>query len=254
MDKTTIIEKLDRLAEYNAQRDAIELQKRALLEEVKTPDDVIDVQRQNNEAARLHQEAVERQIEALKYETDKELSTVQIPPEVRQILDKIDHERAEIMRKHTEKVGEMIAGMTAYRTKLQSETESKTRQVFNDLAARKQEIEYEFSGAARAVDENIRKLKSEIEADTLKHGDSVKGKFLLAVWSKGRSGTWITDNLEKVPMKMPGVVMNAVLSIVQLDDDTVSKLKIHIAGIIATTLSECRNPDGKPSVTFRNVK
>jgi hypothetical protein len=55
-----------------------------------------------------------------------------------------------------------------------------------EVLARLDEIEAEFAqkeeGAATAIDA----LETQIKADTLAHGETVKGSAFVAVWSKGR--------------------------------------------------------------------
>ena len=54
------------------------------------------------------------------------------------------------------------------------------------IKARMAEIEAEFSGKTEAVNENIAKLKEEIETAVKEHGKTVKSTLFQAVWSKAR--------------------------------------------------------------------
>ena len=190
-----IVTKLDTLAEYHSQKDAIELKKRELLAEVKTPDEVIEIQRQAAAAVGSREAKAKANIEALRAETKAALDAVQIPDEVRELLAEIDRKRREITQESDRKNSEIVEELAEYRALSMRETEARTRQVFDDLATRKAEIEFEFSGAARAVDENIRALEDEIKADTENEGKTVKGKYFMAVYNRGRI-TWNTDMME----------------------------------------------------------
>jgi hypothetical protein len=55
-----------------------------------------------------------------------------------------------------------------------------------EVKARLAEIETEFDGRAEAVDANIAALEAEIKEDVLKHGATVRGAYMMAVWNKGR--------------------------------------------------------------------
>lgn len=64
-----------------------------------------------------------------------------------------------------------------------------------EIKARMAEIEAEFSGRIEAVNENIAALESEIKQAIIKHGASVKGSVLHAVFAKGRV-SWDTKSLD----------------------------------------------------------
>lgn len=70
--------------------------------------------------------------------------------------------------------------------------ELEKRQLLDDaipaeVKARMAEIEAEFSGKAETAVQNIATLTDEIKAAVVNNGSSVKGSFLHAVWTKGRS-------------------------------------------------------------------
>lgn len=63
------------------------------------------------------------------------------------------------------------------------------------VKARQDEIAAEFADKHAAVASNIAALEAEIKADVLAGGKTVKGQFLMAVWSKGRV-SWDTKALD----------------------------------------------------------
>ena len=64
------------------------------------------------------------------------------------------------------------------------------------------DIEAEFSAKTDAVNENIATLEAEVKEEVKQHGSSVKGKFLNAVFTKGRV-TWETKGLEGLMVAVP---------------------------------------------------
>ncbi len=58
-----------------------------------------------------------------------------------------------------------------------------------EVRARMAEIEAEFGQKAEALGANIESLETEIKAETLAHGETVKSGRFQAVWNKGRD-TW----------------------------------------------------------------
>lgn len=66
------------------------------------------------------------------------------------------------------------------------------------------EIEVEFSGKTEAVTENVAKLKEEVQAEILAAGETVKGKFYMAVWNKGRV-SWDSKKLDGMSSIIPAL-------------------------------------------------
>ncbi len=74
-----------------------------------------------------------------------------------------------------------------------------------EIKARLDEIDAEFAGRLEAVDANIEKLEEEIKEDVIKHGATVRGTFLMAVWNKGRV-SWDTKRLEVFAQYHPEIL------------------------------------------------
>jgi hypothetical protein len=73
-----------------------------------------------------------------------------------------------------------------------------------EIKARLDEVEVEFAGRLQAVNDTIAALEEEIKQDVLRHGVSIKGTFLRAVWNKGRV-TWDTRALDEFTLTHPEI-------------------------------------------------
>lgn len=91
-----------------------------------------------------------------------------------------------------------------------------------EIAARLQEIDIEFAPMLESVASKQQDLAEQIKQAVLKVGHSVKGKFLQAVWAKGREGGWDSDKLKGYAMAHPEIMA-------------------------------AKKPDGDPTVAFRKV-
>ena len=69
-----------------------------------------------------------------------------------------------------------------------------------EVKAKIAEIEAEF--ADTEIGDKITRLENEIREEALKFGDTVKGRYLMAVYSKGRT-VWNTEALEGVLVAYP---------------------------------------------------
>lgn len=193
MDK--IVENLDRLAEFHNQKDAIELKKRELLDDIKIPSEVEAVIKDGMERMRLLDDTFQTEQKRYGVEIRAKLDAIVIPDEIKSALAEIDAKRAAILAEQQAHDADIFEKIKQAKASLQAEIEAQTRGVYDEVANRKAEIEAEFIGSANAVDENIRKLENEIKADTERAGKTIKGKFFMAVYSKGRI-TWNTAMME----------------------------------------------------------
>jgi hypothetical protein len=194
MDLTTE-QKLDTLAEYHSQKDSLEAKKRALLDEIKVPAEVLEVQRLANEESQKFSAAQYKKVEALRDECAAKLAEIVIPEDVRKIIDEIDHQRGLVQLYQNEKERELMAAAEQKRTELFNKSQYETAKVYADLAQRKADIEAEFANDAASVDANIKALEAEIKNDVKNGKKSVKGKYFQAVYVSGRI-TWNTDKME----------------------------------------------------------
>lgn len=85
------------------------------------------------------------------------------------------------------------------------------------------EVERELAPKLANISGDIEALTAEIKADVLQHGSTVKGKYLMATWNKGRAGGWDSAKLEGFALVHPEIL-------------------------------KAKKPDGEPTVSFRAVK
>lgn len=92
-----------------------------------------------------------------------------------------------------------------------------------EVKAQIQKLEKELAQKLANINFDIEALTAEIKADVLKCGSSVKGKYIMAVWNKGRAGGWDSAKLEGFALVHPEIL-------------------------------KAKKPDGEPTVSFRTVK
>lgn len=191
----TIEEKLDALAEYNAQKDLLAITKRELLDEVKIPDEVLAIMDQADMTKKKIYEDHEAGLAHINQEAKDKLELITIPEEIKAALEAIDQQRrkVEAVRQQNEKY--LNGLMETKRLDVEAQTRAKTQAVYDEVAQRKRDIEAEFSGKGADVDANIKALEAEIKAEVVAGKKTVKGKFFQAVYVKGRV-TWNTDKME----------------------------------------------------------
>lgn len=204
MDEQEIKTKLNALADYQAHRDLLEADKRALLEEVKVPDEVQAIvsagMKRMSEAEMSFIPAINALIETEK----ADLAAIVVPEEIKAALAEIDRKRDEVSKAKEEKSAEIRKQIQVARAQIQAEVEAATQGVYTALQQRKAEIEAEFAGKAGAVDENIKKLTEEIKKDIAVFGLTVKGQFLMGTYGEGRK-TWIPKRLDKYTETHPDI-------------------------------------------------
>ena len=204
-----IEQKLDQLAEFYSQKDALELRKRELLNEIQVPAEIEQIVK-NGMARQAEMEANTRKaVDAQNEKLDQEIAAIVIPEELKAALAEIERQRNELMQKFDsvnvqrqtialKKRENETAAMEALAIRkraLLEEVEAQTRNVYDEINRRKDEIEFEFNGKANDADANIKKLEAEIKAEVKAEGKSVKGKYFHAVYVKGRV-TWNTDKMD----------------------------------------------------------
>lgn len=90
------------------------------------------------------------------------------------------------------------------------------------IEARLLEIDVEFAPMFESISAQDEALREQIKQAVLKAAHSVKGKFIQAVWAKGREGGWDGDKLKGYAMAHPEIMA-------------------------------AKKPDGEPTVSFRKV-
>ena len=210
-----IEQKLDLLAEFHAQKDLLEIDKRRLLDDVKIPAEVEAVVSDGMKRMAAVEAEIRTQTNTVNAEIEAELSAIVIPAEIKEALAEIERRRAEIVvpdeiktvladietkraeisARKNEKAAQTNAAIVSRKQEVQAEVEAQTKDVYAQVQQRKNEIEAEFSGKANDVDANIKKLEAEIKAEVKAGKKSVKGKFFHAIYVSGRI-TWNTDKME----------------------------------------------------------
>jgi hypothetical protein len=74
-----------------------------------------------------------------------------------------------------------------------------------EIKARLGDIEAEFAHKAQAAAANIEGLEAEVKADTLAHGESVRGTGIQAVWNRGRQ-SWDSKGLASYGESHPEIL------------------------------------------------
>jgi hypothetical protein len=203
------VEKLDTLAEFYSQKDALELSKRELLDEVKIPAEIEQIVSEGMKEAEQADSEYSTAIALFAEQIEKRVASVIIPQEYKDALAELDRQRAEITAKMGEVEAEKRTIKSEYdeyknrqqafnntrKNEIRAKIDRQTHDVYANIANRKNEIEAEFSGKADDVDANIKKLEAEIKNDVKAEKKSVKGQFFHAVYVKGRV-TWNTDKMD----------------------------------------------------------
>jgi len=205
----TIEEKLDTLAEFYSQKDALELRKRELLDEIQVPVEIEQIVKNGMAQQAEIESNTYAKIKAFNQVIDAEIEAIVVPDEFKSALAEIERQRNELMKKFDditalrnaiakkklEHETSAFEALTIRKRALLEDVEQKTKDVYAEINKRKTDIEIEFSGKANDADENIKQLEAEIKAEVKATGKSVKGKFLHAVYVKGRV-TWNTDKMD----------------------------------------------------------
>lgn len=197
MNEQTIKNMLNTLAEFHAQKDSIDAQKAAMLEEVKIPTEIQNVVKEGTRLISALSDEFQGKSKAIEAEASALLSGVKIPDEVREIMAKIDAERDAIQKKASEQKALEYSRIKERESAIRAEIDAETKAIFDAVAQRRADIEAEFSGKLSAVNANIAKLEKEIKDATKEHGASVKGDFFHAVYVSGRV-TWATEKMDGI--------------------------------------------------------
>lgn len=200
----TTVDKLDALAEYHSQKDSLDAKKRALMDEVKVPEEINQLIAGSNKIMAKYDQHVQKKIKAVNDEVEVALKAIVIPEEIKAALAEIDRKRALVEKYRQAKQAEIMQLQTETRNANNERMQEQTKKIFDDLAKRKADIEAEFSGKLDAVDENIKSLEAEIKKEAKDGKETVKGKYFMAVYVKGRV-TWNTEGLDKYADQHPEV-------------------------------------------------
>jgi hypothetical protein len=202
LDDNQIKRKLDDLAEYQAQRELLEINKRALLDDVKIPAEVEAIMSEGMKRINEIENNFQPEIKLQRAKMQAELALVVIPDEIKAQLADIDRKRNLILEEDARVMETIRENINNTRLEINEEIQSQTKQVYVDISQRKADIEAEFSGKSQAVDENIKKLTEDIKADLKITKHTVNGKFFQAIYVKGRT-SWNNDMLDGMICLVP---------------------------------------------------
>jgi hypothetical protein len=248
---TSIENKLDALADFQSQIDYLEIQKRKLLNEVQVPAEILTAQDEANKARQEVDSDLRKLQKDIYQQKDEELEKVrdpELPPEYAAALIEANERRQEIINEYNALIEARAHRANEQKAKIDADLQSKTRDVYAQLAQRKAEIEIEFDEKSSGAKDNIAKLTAEIKAEVVKVGKSVKGHFWQAVYSPGRT-TWKTDLLDDVYFTLHKIEKLLIILIPEHEELVV--LGIEVGGIIGN-LEKARKV-GDPSVSLRKI-
>lgn len=204
---TTIHEQLDQLAEFQAQRDLIEMQKSDLLNSVKIPAEVLAAQEEANKRRQYYDtrlEDIRKEIEARAKAEIEAVPMPELPAKYLRAFDEARQKRAEIQSLCQNDVEAAILQTRETKAKVDAELTAKVGTIYAQVETRKREISDEFGAKVNAVNANIDALTDEIKRAVVAEGHSVKGKVFHAVYAAGRV-SWNTDMLDGMVIAFPAL-------------------------------------------------
>lgn len=195
---------LDQMADWQAQRDLLDIDKRNLLGQVKVPDEVntiiADGQRRQAEINSRYEASIARK----RAEISKQLETVVIPDEIRALIEDVERQRSELRKRENDFMTQANGARAKEIERASQETQDKVKQTYIDVEARKRDIEAEFAGKFDAIEKNLKALEDGIRNLAKRAKRSIKGKFFQVVYVRGRV-SWNTDALDKYANEHPEV-------------------------------------------------
>lgn len=189
------IEKLNALAEIDAQKTILSIQKQELLDAIKIPAEIQIIHDDGEKRLRDIDGQFLRAQETIENEKKILLSAVVIPPEILEAYRQIEERRNQIEEDARKKIEVARAFANSNKLKIDAEFNSKVSAVYADIDTRKREIESEFGEKVDAANDNAEKLIAEIKEEVKVAKKTVTGTYKQAVYVKGRI-TWNTDKME----------------------------------------------------------
>jgi hypothetical protein len=205
MNENEIKVKLNTLADYQAHKDLIDIDKRTLLDKETVPEEVQAMVTAGMKEISDVEMSFTKAFEENQREVAAQLVEIVIPDEIKAALAEIDRQRAEVKLAASKRDEEIRRHIQVAKVEIQAKIEAQTKDIYSAIANRKAEIEAEFAGKSEAVDENIRKLTEEIKADVKALGETVKAEHFQAVYVKGRV-TWDTSKMDGYAVGHPEVL------------------------------------------------
>jgi hypothetical protein len=232
---------LDRLAETEAQIDVLQMQKRELLDAVTIPEEIQALQDEMIQRKRTYEEEYQSIVQALNAERMERVAKVVVPAEVLKIFEQVEAQRKAIEDEIEGRKQEAYQAALTRQQALEAAMGEDVAKVFQEVAQRKSEIEAEFGTQEERAKENVDSLTLKAKKSTEEYGETVKGAYRMAVYTKGRT-TWTTDILDGIYFRL-----NDLLE----DLDTASDVWGRVKSVIID-MSKARHV-GKPSVSIRKI-
>jgi hypothetical protein len=95
-----------------------------------------------------------------------------------------------------------LGDIQAHQTLLNSDYETKRKEIMQTIQAEIDALDAEFDPMKANLSEQYAKLEAEIKADVLAGGSTVKGKYMQAVYTKGRV-SWDSKILDGLMIAIP---------------------------------------------------
>jgi hypothetical protein len=205
MNMSNAEELLNKLAEFSAQRDLLEMDKRALLDSVKVPAEIeaaqVKASVKRAEIDRAYQDMV-REISNASKMVAAELYKPELPAEYVAAMSAYETQVDDLRMQAAARIDQEARKAYELKNKVDADLQAATAEVFNALERRKMEIATEFGDKAAAVDDNIKRVTEQAKAAVIAEGRSVKGSVYHGVYVAGRV-TWNTDMLDGMCALIP---------------------------------------------------
>jgi hypothetical protein len=201
-----MIEKmLDQLAEWQAQADLLEMDKRKLLDEVKVPAEVLAAQDDANKRRKQAEAESWRRQQEIGKARDAAYNAVprpELPAEYLEAMRAADAKRDELTAEFERQARAARDAAAEASARIDADLQAQVKDVYRQIETRKLEIEAEFGGKLDDLKANVDKLTTAIKLAVIAEGKTVKAQFYQAVYVKGRI-TWNTDMLDGMIVAFP---------------------------------------------------
>lgn len=139
------------------------------------------------------------------------------------MIDGVDGKQQTVAPQTVAQKLDHLAQLTAARDGMEQERQAKRSAILSQVQEELDEADSVHAAGIAHAESSIATLEKEIKADVLAHGESVKGRTIHAIWSKGREGGWDNAALKGYAAAHPEIL-------------------------------PFKKPDGEPGVSFRVIK
>ena len=199
-----IQDKLNKLAEFTAEKEFLKINEKKLIDEIVVSDNVIQINRSGNQKLQELDQTFNQSVDALKQDAAAKLELIVIPDEIKHALELIDLQRKKIrdvLDQDIRKIGDQIRELKSQAIK---EMEIGTKDAYAEVERKKADIKTEFAASIQSAASNIETLTAEIKKDVAEFGETVSSDRILAVYVKPKK-TWIPKRLDEYVEKHPEI-------------------------------------------------